>query len=53
MSRIDIADYLGLTVETVCRTLSRFRRDGMISVPNPHRIELLDRAALEEIGEAQ
>ena len=53
MSRIDIADYLGLTVETVCRTLSTFRRDGMISVPNPHRIELLDRGALEEIGEAQ
>ena len=53
MSRIDIADYLGLTVETVCRTLSTFKRDRMIAVPNPHRIELLDRAALEEIGGAQ
>jgi len=53
MSRIDIADYLGLTIETVCRTLSMFRRDGIIVVPNPHWIELLDRAALEEIGEAQ
>jgi CRP/FNR family nitrogen fixation transcriptional regulator len=53
MSRIDIADYLGLTVETVCRTLSTFRRDEMIAAPNPHRIELLDRAALEEIGETQ
>jgi CRP-like cAMP-binding protein len=53
MSRIDIADYLGLTVETVCRTLSTFRRDGIIAVPNPHRIELLDRAALEAVGEAQ
>src|SRR5215831_11377639 len=53
MSRIDVADYLGLTVETVCRTLSTFKRDGTISVPNPHRIELLDRGAVEEIGEAQ
>ena len=53
MSRIDIADYLGLTVETVCRILSTFKRDGMIAVPNPHRIELLDRGTLEEIGEAQ
>jgi CRP/FNR family transcriptional regulator, nitrogen fixation regulation protein len=53
MSRTDIADYLGLTVETVCRTLSMFRHDRMIAVPNPHQIELLDRAALEAIGEAQ
>src|SRR5438270_4379580 len=53
MSRNDLADYLGLTVETVCRTLSTFRREGIIAVPNPHRIELLDRAALEAIGDAQ
>jgi CRP/FNR family transcriptional regulator, nitrogen fixation regulation protein len=52
MSRVDIADYLGLTVETVCRTLSIFRRDGMIAIPSPHRIELLDRSSLEGIGEA-
>lgn len=52
MSRIDIADYLGLTVETVCRTLSIFKRDGIIAIPNPHRIELRDRTALEAIGEA-
>jgi CRP-like cAMP-binding protein len=53
MSRTDIADYLGLTVETVCRTLSIFRHERMIVIPSPHRIELLDRAALEAIGEAQ
>ena len=52
MSRNDIADYLGLTIETVCRTLSLFKRDGTIAIPNPHRIELLDRDALEAIGEA-
>ena len=52
MSRNDIADYLGLTIETVCRTLSLFKRDGAIAIPNPHRIELLDRGALEAIGEA-
>ena len=53
MSRNDIADYVGLTIETVCRTLSMFRRDGLIAIPHPHRIELLDRAALEAIGDAQ
>jgi CRP-like cAMP-binding protein len=52
MSRNDIADYLGLTIETVCRTLSALKRDGIIAIPNPHRIELLDRGALEAVGEA-
>jgi CRP/FNR family nitrogen fixation transcriptional regulator len=52
MSRNDIADYLSLTIETVCRTLSAFKRDGAIAIPNPHRIELLDRGALRAIGEA-
>jgi CRP/FNR family nitrogen fixation transcriptional regulator len=52
MSRNDIADYLGLTIETVCRTLSAFKRDGVIGIPSPHRIELLDRDALESAREA-
>ena len=53
MSRNDIADYLGLTIETVCRTLSAFKRDGAIAIPNPHRIELLDPDALDAVAEAQ
>ena len=52
MSRNDIADYLGLTIETVCRVLSMFKRDGMIAIPNPHRIEVRDRAMLEAVGDA-
>jgi CRP/FNR family nitrogen fixation transcriptional regulator len=40
MSRIDIADYLGLTTETVCRVLSSLKREGTIGIPSPHRIEL-------------
>lgn len=51
MSRNDIADYLGLTIETVCRILSTFKRDATIAIPNSHRVELLDRSALEAIGE--
>jgi CRP-like cAMP-binding protein len=46
MTRNDIADYLGLTVETVCRVLNIFKRDGAIGIPNPHRIEICDRNAL-------
>ncbi len=52
MSRNDIADYLGLTIETVCRVLSAFKRAGAIAIPNPHRIELRVRGALEAVGEA-
>ena len=52
MSRNDIADYLGLTIETVCRVLSAFKRAGAIAIPTPHRIELRDRSALEAVGDA-
>jgi hypothetical protein len=36
----------------VCRNLSSLKRDGVIAIPNPQRIELRDRAALEEAVEA-
>jgi CRP/FNR family nitrogen fixation transcriptional regulator len=51
MSRNDIADYLGLTTETVCRVLSAFKRDEVIAIPDPHRIVLRDREALELAAE--
>jgi len=51
MPRTDIADYLGLTIETVCRVLSGFKRERLIDIPNAHRVELRDRAALAAIGE--
>lgn len=40
MSRQDMADYLGLTIETVSRTISRFRREGLIALPTPQRVTL-------------
>jgi len=51
MSRHAIADYLGTTTETVSRTLSRFRHDGLISSPSNNQIEILDRDALCRISE--
>ena len=33
MPRQDIADYLGLTIETVSRTLTQLERDGLIAIP--------------------
>ena len=51
MSRQDIADYLGLTIETVSRTLTKLARDKiLLIVPNGARVlskELLDQIAAE------
>ena len=47
MSRYDIAEYLGLRSETVCRTFAQLAADGVIALPEPQRIRIRDRAALE------
>lgn len=47
MDRRDIANYLGLTIETVSRTLSALQRDGAIHVRGKH-VRILDRRALSE-----
>jgi CRP/FNR family nitrogen fixation transcriptional regulator len=49
MSRQDMADYLGLTIETVSRTLSQMEREGLIAIPNARQIHLLRRGALEDL----
>jgi CRP/FNR family transcriptional regulator, anaerobic regulatory protein len=48
MTREDIGNYLGLTLETVSRFLSRFAREGMIAARQRH-IEIKDADALLEI----
>ena len=51
MSRLDIDDYLGLTIETVSRTLTRFERIGLIEII-PGGITLLDPARAEALAAA-
>jgi CRP/FNR family nitrogen fixation transcriptional regulator len=51
MSRQDMADYLGLTIETVSRTLTQLQADGMIDIPASRRIVLRDRAGLADMVE--
>jgi CRP/FNR family transcriptional regulator len=50
MSRIDIADYLGLTIETVSRSFTKLRNTGLIRLNDPHIVELVDRRALEAVA---
>jgi CRP/FNR family transcriptional regulator, nitrogen fixation regulation protein len=50
MSRQDIADYLGLTVETVSRTLTQLENDATITLVSSRRIVLRNRAALTRLN---
>jgi len=49
MSRSDMGDYLGLTIETVCRRLTRLRLDGTIAI-NGTTIAIRNRLALGVAG---
>jgi CRP/FNR family transcriptional regulator len=51
MGRSDIADYLGLTIETVSRSLTLLRKRGLIALDDEHNITIVDPAALRSIGE--
>jgi CRP/FNR family nitrogen fixation transcriptional regulator len=50
MSRLDIADYLGLTIETVSRTISQLVSESAIALPSSRRIVLRDRGALRQLN---
>jgi CRP/FNR family nitrogen fixation transcriptional regulator len=51
MTRRDIADYLGLTVETVSRAISAYQRKGFLKVAGPMQrdIIVLNPAGLTEL----
>jgi CRP/FNR family transcriptional regulator, anaerobic regulatory protein len=49
MSREEIGNYLGLTIETISRLFSRFARDGVIKV-NQREVRILDLEAIKELA---
>ena len=51
MGRQDIADYLGLTIETVSRTLTQLQGEAIVDFPSTRRFEVRKWDALEAIAE--
>lgn len=50
MSRADIADYLGLTIETVSRVFSKLKQKGVIRLPSLRSIEIVKWQALQDMA---
>lgn len=50
MDRTDIADYLGLTIETVSRKFTQLKRAGVIALPTPSCVRIRDEEALQDIA---
>lgn len=50
LSRANIADYVGLTLETVSRHMSQLRARGLIALPDPRVVTILDRHRLETVA---
>jgi CRP/FNR family transcriptional regulator len=50
MSRTDIGDFLGLTIETVSRTFTKFKTMGLLALPQCNQVVLLDIPRLARIA---
>ena len=50
MTRQDIADYLGLTIETVSRAFGKLKREGTIDIYSAHTVEILDMDTVADLA---
>jgi CRP/FNR family nitrogen fixation transcriptional regulator len=50
MSRLDIADYLGLTIETVSRVFSKLKSMGIIRLPSLRCVEIVKLRTLQDMA---
>jgi CRP-like cAMP-binding protein len=51
MTRTDIGDFLGLTIETVSRTFSKFKAMKLVGLPHSSQVRILDIAHLTELAD--
>jgi CRP/FNR family transcriptional regulator len=50
LTRAEMADWLGLTLESVSRCLNAFKRDGLITFDHPQLVTIRDRRALQSLA---
>ena len=53
MTRADIGDFLGLTIETVSRTFTKLRMLGLIELPLSNRVKIVDIDELETLADGE
>jgi CRP/FNR family transcriptional regulator len=53
MNRADIADYLGLTIETVSRTLTKLQAEGLIEISHTSAVAIRNQTGLENLAEGR
>lgn len=53
LSRTDIADFLGLTIETVSRNLTKLRNRRIIDLPRIHSLVIVDLDCLEALADGE
>ena len=53
MTRADIGDFLGLTIETVNRTFTKLKTLGLIELPQSNRVKLVDIDELESLADGE
>jgi CRP/FNR family transcriptional regulator, nitrogen fixation regulation protein len=50
VTRYDIAEYLAVSVETVCRAITDLQHRGVITLAGTRTVKILNRGALEDRG---
>jgi CRP-like cAMP-binding protein len=53
MNRLDIADYLGTSTETVTRAFARLERDGLVSRLSPRSLRVDDLVGLTRLSQGR